>query len=629
MALDSRFLDDLKHRLTLSDVIGRKVKLVRKGREHEGLCPFHNEKTPSFTVNDQKGFYHCFGCGAHGSVFDFVMETEGLGFREAVEALAGEAGLEMPKESREEAQKAAARKSLTEVMEVVTDWYAAQLHRQVGQEALAYLRRRGLSDAAIETYRIGYAPASRTALKDDMAQRGIPEEDLVATGMLIKPDEGPRREAYDRFRDRVMFPIPDRQGRVIAFGGRALDPEAKAKYLNSPETQIFHKGATLYNWARAREASYKTGQVMVVEGYMDVIALGEAGIDHAVAPLGTALTEEQLQHLWQMGDEPILAFDGDNAGRRAASRAAERALPLLKPGKSLRFVFLPDGQDPDDLVRAEGKAAIEHLCDGAEPLSAYLWATLTEGVVADTPERRAGFEKSVFQKLGDIADETIKSLYMRDFRSRIWDHFKGARTGGGGRTPRTAWGKRAQPAATGLLKRTMLGRTSGAGADMKNTQAVMLLTLAHHPELLVRFEEDVARLDIADSGLAGLRDVLVGLSTSGKPLDPEGVLSHIGATDHGRTLEGLKSHHPKKACWPAWPEAALSDAMTYFEQALARFRYLEARDAFLEAEQDFAANMTEENQQRFLAAKAAYDDLEDTQASIVGFGLESNRVTDA
>lgn len=624
--IDQRFIEDLKQRLTLSEVVGRKVKLARKGREHEGLCPFHNEKTPSFTVNDQKGFYHCFGCGEHGSAIDFVMKTEGLQFPEAVEALAGQAGVEVPKASPQAAKRAETRKSLSDVMQIVADWYAAQMKSQVGRRALEYVVRRGLKPETLGRYGIGYAPALRTALKDAMLARGIKEADLIEAGMLIKPEDGPRQDSYDRFRDRVMFPIWDRQGRVIAFGGRALDKDAKAKYLNSPETVLFHKGATLYNWPSAREAAYKSAQVIVVEGYMDVIALGEAGIDHAVAPLGTALTEEQMAHLWQMADEPLLMFDGDNAGLRAASRAVERALPHLKPGKSLRFVFIPKGQDPDDLVRAEGRSAIEKLVEGAKPLSGFLFDSLTAGVDSSTPERRAGLEKKIFSTLASIEDETVKTLYQRDFRSRLWDRFKPKRASAWQGKGRLGTGSRYAPQATGLLKATNLGRAGDAAPDASTYEKIMVLALAHHPEILLTREEEVAEFDFGSQSLAALRDWLVAQQSGTNPLDPDTIETHLNRGAHSETLAKLKQDLPRKSHWAAWPEAALADALTYFDHVMARYRFLAARADYERAEADFAADMTDENQARFLAAQAVYRELEEKEATIEGFGLESNRL---
>ena len=629
MALSPQFLDELKHRFTLSDVIGREVKLVRRGREHTGLCPFHNEKTPSFTVNDQKGFYHCFGCGAHGSVLDYIMHARGMEFMEAVTELAGEAGMEVPKPSREQVERDKRRASLSEVMEMVTNWYAEQLHRARGKAAYEYVTGRGLSQHTIDRYRLGYAPGGRSDLKEAMLARGVLEEQLVETGMLIKPDDG--GASYDRFRDRLMFPIADRQGRIIAFGGRALSATAKAKYLNSPETTLFHKGATLYNWATARKASYDVGQVMVVEGYMDVIALGQAGIDHTVAPLGTALTEEQIAHLWHMADEPILSFDGDNAGRRAAMRAMDRALPMLRPGKSLRFVFMPDGDDPDTLVMREGKGAIDALSDTAEPLVNMLWKNLTEGEPADTPERRAGFEKKVFLRLADIQDENVKKLYQSEFRSRIYQLFRPAQ----GATRRVsgfqARGKSRYTEQSGpsrLIAATSIGRSKGTGPVMDHLEKLLMLTLVNHPEIAINHAEDIAGLDLGDGGFAAIRDVILSVLSAATALDRDTVHTHLVEKGLTNSLSKLETSLSSRSDWFAFPEAALGDAITGFEHALRRYQYITGvYQDYKAAEADYANEMTEENQTRFFAAQEAYRALEEKDATITNFGLESGRAS--
>ncbi|WP_417451010.1 DNA primase [Kordiimonas sp.] len=642
MALSPQFLDELKHRFTLSDVVGRQVKLVHRGREHSGLCPFHNEKSPSFTVNDQKGFYHCFGCGAHGSVIDFVMNTQGMEFMEAVEVLAGEAGMDVPKPSREQVERDKKRSTLAEVMDTVAKWYMAQLKGQIGRAAYDYIKGRGLTDETLTRFQMGYAPANRTALKDAMIARDIGEDQLIETGMLIKPEGG--GASYDRFRDRLMFPITDRQGRVIAFGGRALSKDAKAKYLNSPETTIFHKGATLYNWANARAASYDAGQVMVVEGYMDVIALAQAGIDYAVAPLGTALTEEQISHLWQMADEPILSFDGDNAGIRAAGRAVERALPMLKAGKSLRFIIMPDGEDPDSLVQKEGRQAIERLIDSASPLVNVLWTNLTTAVASDTPERRAGLEKKIFGALSEIEDENIKKLYQSEFRSRLWELFKPVRKSGGQRSQgrggqnggfqsggyqggRSKGGYRPrEPMATGLLGQTSIGRGRGSGPVTDRIEKVIILTLVHHPEIMIKHEEEVARLEFTYPGLDGIRNALLEKAALAERLDHEAVITHLEGRPEMVVLEKLMHERGLRDDWFAWDDAALSDALTGFEHIVSRFQHITAAHAeYVQAEADYAADMTDENHARFVAAQEAYRALEEKEADKDGYRLESGR----
>ena len=377
MTLSTEFLDEIRARLSLADVVGRKVKLVKRGREHSGLCPFHSEKSPSFTVSEDKGFYHCFGCGAHGDVIGFVMQTEGLSFPEAAERLALEAGLQVPVSSPQDREAAQRRADLYEVLDAATGWFQEQLYTADGAEARAYLERRGVAPETTALFRLGFAPDKRGALRKAMNARGYDDDQLVEAGLMKRPDPDQAvgrgaQDLRDYFFHRIIFPITDRRGRVIAFGGRALG-DSKAKYLNSPETNLFHKGRVLYNMARARQAAHDTGEVIVVEGYMDVVALAQAGFPAAVAPLGTAVTEEQIEELWRMAERPTLCLDGDAAGQRAGFRAAARALPLLKPGRSLGFAVLPANEDPDSLVNSRGAAAFRQVLDSAQPLADVVW----------------------------------------------------------------------------------------------------------------------------------------------------------------------------------------------------------------------------------------------------------------
>ncbi|MGE0725380.1 MAG: DNA primase, partial [Alphaproteobacteria bacterium] len=412
MALPSSFLDELKARVGLVDTISRRVRLQRAGTVHKGLCPFHNEKTPSFTVDPRRGTYHCFGCGAHGNAIDFVMQTESLGFREAVEKLAGEVGMELPRESPVDRERAARAATLHDALEAAAEWFAAQLSdRRIGSEAWQYLERRGLDRAAIARFGLGFAPAGRSGLKAALAGR-FPEALLVDAGLLRRPDDG--SATYDWFRGRVMFPIRDARGRAVGFGGRVLG-EGEPKYLNSPETDVFAKGRLLYGLNWAGPAARRAGEIVVVEGYMDVIALHLAGIETAVAPLGTALGESQIAMLWRLAEEPILCFDGDAAGRRAAARSAERALPMLKPAHSLRFALLPPGEDPDSLVRARGTAAMRELLAAARPLRDLLWESETAGRSLDTPERRAGLRQRLRDLVSRIEERSVQDAYRVEF----------------------------------------------------------------------------------------------------------------------------------------------------------------------------------------------------------------------
>src|SRR6516164_3945300 len=446
MRFPASFLDELRARLPVSEVVGRRVQLKRSGREWKGLSPFNKEKTASFFVNDQKGSWFDFSAQRNGDIFDFVMETEGLGFAEAVERLAAMAGVPMPVASDQAAAEERHRKSLHEIIELAAKFFEATLASRTGAGARGYLADRAIEPATQLKFRLGYAPPERFALKEHLGAHGVSVEHMVEAGLLVAGDDIPI--PYDRFRDRVMFPISDLRGRVIAFGGRALDKDAPAKYLNSPETPLFHKGATLYNIASARTAAHKGAAVIAVEGYVDVIAMVTSGFAATVAPLGTALTENQLALLWKMADEPILCFDGDKAGQKAAWRAADLALPHLQPGKSLRFALLPEGQDPDDLARAGGRAAIEEVISAARPLADVVWSREIEGGSFTTPERRAALEARIGELTNGIRDEVVRRYYRQDLSDRISRAFapesgrgfggRGSRESGRGFGPRAA-----------------------------------------------------------------------------------------------------------------------------------------------------------------------------------------------
>src|SRR5580692_8754264 len=453
MRFTPQFLDELRARLPVSEVVGRRVKLKKAGREWKGLSPFQQEKSPSFTVNDQKGFYHDFSSGKHGDIISFLMETEGLGFTEAVERLASMAGMALPAATPDAARHEQRRKTLYDVMELSAKFFADTLASRGGAKARGYLADRAISPAVQLQFRIGYAPGdaqTRFALKEYLGAQGIPVEDMVEAGLLIAGDDIP--VPYDRFRDRVMFPITDLRGRVIAFGGRALEKDVAAKYLNSPETPLFHKGDNLYNLAPARQAAHDGASVVVVEGYVDVIAMVGAGFAASVAPLGTALTENQLALLWKMADEPILCFDGDKAGQKAAYRAADMAIPHLKPGKSLRFALLPEGQDPDDLARSGGRAAIDEVISAARPLAEVIWSREIEGQNFATPERRAALEARIGELANTIQDEVVRRHYRNDLNQRLQRAFAPeAARGFAGRGSES--GRRFQPRPPGLPSR--------------------------------------------------------------------------------------------------------------------------------------------------------------------------------
>ncbi|MBX9946509.1 MAG: DNA primase [Reyranella sp.] len=517
MAFPPGFLDELRARLSLSDVVGRKVPLKRRsGSEYAGLCPFHNEKTPSFTVNDKKGFYHCFGCSEHGDAVSFVMKTEGLSFPESVEKLAREVGLPVPRATPAERERAERASTLQDVVELAARWFQKQLRLPVGRQGLDYLRGRGLNEETIDDFRLGFAPDSRDGLLAALKRENVPVDKIIEAGLAIQPEDS--REPYDRFRGRVMFPINDRRGRVIAFGGRVMGT-GEPKYLNSPETPLFHKGANLYCLDRARQAAAKDQPVIVAEGYMDVIALHGAGFTGAVAPLGTALTEGQLGELWKLADEPFLCFDGDNAGRRAASRAAERALPLLRSGKSLRFLGLPAGEDPDSLIRSRGAEAIRRVLDLARPLSDVVWDMETEGKAADTPERRASLQRAVEQRVAEIADPMVRDYYRADMRNRLnrMRRPDGASWRPGDRRPfRRAGDPEPAPFAAGSAARRSSGEPDGS-----RQERALLGALIERPALLHVLAEDLAALPISAPELARLRSALLdALSMIPSGIDP-------------------------------------------------------------------------------------------------------------
>jgi DNA primase len=538
MAFPPGFLDELRTRLTLSEVVGRKVSLKRRsGAEYAGLCPFHNEKTPSFTVNDKKSFFYCFGCHEKGDAVGFVMKTEGLSFPEAVEKLAREVGLPVPRSTPAERERADRVSTLQQVVEEAARWFQKQLRLPVGRQGLDYLRGRGLEDATIDDFRLGFAPDSRDGLLSHLKRENVPIDKIVEAGLAIQPDDN-NREPYDRFRGRVMFPINDRRGRAIAFGGRVMGA-GEPKYLNSPETPLFHKGANLYCLDRAREAATKDRPVIAAEGYMDVIALHGAGFTGAVAPLGTALTEGQLAELWKLADEPYLCFDGDNAGRRAANRAAERALPLLRAGKSLRFLALPAGEDPDSLIRTRGADAIRRSLDLAQPLSDVVWSMETEGKPNDTPERRASLQRAIEQRVAEIADPVVRGYYRTEMRSRL------------GRLRRPE----GQPWRPGQRRSFRPGpdpapfaagsaaRRAGTDLDGSRQERALLGALLERPALLHVLAEDVAALPIASPELARLRSALLdALSLVSEGIDPAAEEALVGEFDTPLEARLIEEH---------------------------------------------------------------------------------------
>ncbi len=512
MALPPGFLDELRTRLTLSQVVGRKVTWdARKSNMAKGdfwaPCPFHQEKSPSFHVDDRKGFYYCFGCHAKGDALTFVKETENLSFIEAVELLAREAGMVMPARDPGEAQRSETRTHLVDVMDEAVKWFRLQLKTSAASEARAYLAKRGLSPEAQDRWHIGFAPDLRQGLFNALTQKGIAAALIVEAGLCIKPEDS--GAPYDRFRGRIIFPIRDGRGRAISLGGRAMDPAARAKYLNGPETPLFDKGRNLYNLGPAREAAGKGAPLIVAEGYMDVIALSEAGFKAAVAPLGTAITEDQLRLMWRVSDEPLISLDGDAAGIRAALRLVDLALPMLEAGKGLRFAILPGGQDPDELIKAKGAAAMQQVLDSAQPMVNLLWQRETEGKVFDSPERKAALDKTLRALLGRIADPSIRSHYTEEIRRLRADLFGPVNKPFRPWTPR-AKGQRPETNPQPLSSTRASALVQGdERLEEELREAVILAILVTHPGLIARFDSDLDRLEMTTEEHRALRHILL------------------------------------------------------------------------------------------------------------------------
>lgn len=482
MKYPPHILDEIRARLPVSEVVGRRVRLKKQGREYAGLSPFNPEKTPSFFVNDQKGFYHCFSSGRHGDQFRFLMETEGLTFPEAVERLAAETGVVLPKADVREEKRERHRASLADVVEMAARFFEETLKLSAGQTARAYVERRRLEPRTVREFRIGCAPAERDGLKRHLLAKGVDEAAMVEAGLVIKPEDG--RPSYDRFRNRLMIPIQDEKGRVVAFGGRAMAAEDQPKYLNSPETELFHKGFMLFNGHRARAAAYDSGSVVVVEGYLDAIAVWQAGIPGVVATLGTAFTEDQIQRMWRFAAEPLVCFDGDKAGIKAAHRAIDRILPHLKSGFSFNFVFLPDGKDPDELIALGGAEAFRAETARAVPLADVLWDRETAGAPIDTPERKAALEKRLEDLVHQIGDGRVQRAYQLRYRLRLsnlfWTSERGARGFERG-------GARAEPGS-----QAMPPMESGS---LVGLERVVLGLCVEYPALFEAAAERIMRLD--------------------------------------------------------------------------------------------------------------------------------------
>ncbi|WP_299653380.1 DNA primase [uncultured Jannaschia sp.] len=610
MRLPDSFLDDLRNRLSLSQVVGRKVTWdMRKTNQAKGdwwaPCPFHQEKSASFHVDDRKGFYYCFGCQAKGNLFGFVQETENVGFLEAVEILAAEAGMEMPARDPKAAERSDLRTRLAEVTEEAVRWFRLQLQTGPAAEARGYLERRGLTRETIERFEIGFAPDASDALLRAFEGKGIKLDLLDGAGLAVPAEDG--RPARDRFIHRIIFPIRDPRGRCIGFGGRAMNPNAKAKYLNSPETPLFDKGANLYNLGPARTAAGKGQPLIVAEGYMDVIALHQAGFEAAVAPLGTAVTERQLQMLWRVAPEPLVALDGDAAGQRAGLRVIDLALPMMEAGQALRFAILPDGRDPDDLIRAKGRAGMQAVLDAARPAIALLWERETEGRAFDSPERRAALDRDLRGILQRIADRSLRRHYGEEF-ARLRGELFGTTHETGPRRPRATsrswragkWPAPAQPSPSARAS----ALASGALRPDTILEQVILAGLIRHPGLIGVFGD---RLE----GAEWSAEVHAALGTTLLSQDPgdtsENVQAAIAEKLGAEVLETLMSRgHVRNS--PAGRGDA-EDTRACISEALGR---LEARQGaareYREAMEDFETSADEAMTWRLAQAGRRRDD---------------------
>jgi DNA primase len=623
MSLTPAFLDELRARTSLSTLIGRSVKVQKAGREYKACCPFHNEKTPSFTINDEKGFYHCFGCGAHGDAIRWMTDQRGLPFMEAVKELAAAAGMDVPAPDPRAAKRAEQAKGLHDAMAAAQRFFEEQLGGIDGADARAYLGKRGISDATRRAFGFGYSPDGRGRLKTALKEFGEPM--LVEAGLLIDPDgaepdggQARKRDSYDRFRGRLMFPIRDIRGRVIAFGGRILGA-GEPKYLNSPDTPLFDKGRTLYNIDRASPASRQTGRVIVVEGYMDVIALDQAGFGEAVAPLGTALTEHQIERLWKMVEVPLLCFDGDSAGQKAAIRAANRALPLLRPGHSLAFATLPAGQDPDDLIRTSGRQAMEAVLNNAEPLIERLWKYEVSSAPLDTPEQKAALKQRLRGISDAIAHPDVRAHYAHEFRERYdslffarraaapaQQRFQGGNAGSAGRWQRDKrgnWKPPIPPAGTEV-------RAIGASGMERHLLRAVLAGLLRHPAQIATHREMLSSLQIGDPLLAQLLAAMISFSFRKETVETQALLTILGQGEVYNMAKGML----RADTFTLTPNRMTTDpdrlARDLEEAVRVMTQGPELEAALVEATRRFESDFSEENfaeQQRIRALKADHD----------------------
>ncbi len=642
MRFSDGFLDDIRQRLPISQVVGEYVSWDKRksqpGRgDYWACCPFHGEKTPSFHADDRRARYHCFGCSASGDIFRFLTEHAGLSFPEAVEKLAAQAGVPMPARDAREEKRDAQRATLYDVMEIAARYFEAALANNIGARARGYLNQRQVSPQSQDRFRIGFAPDTRNALKEHLAANGIDAAQMAAAGLVV--DETDVAVPYDRFRNRVMFPICDFAGKVIAFGGRALSPEARAKYLNSPESELFHKRQTLYNGRAARTAGRKNQPVIVVEGYLDVIALVAAGFEGAVAPLGTALSQEHMRLLWRMSQEPVLCFDGDEAGQRAMARTCEIVMEMLEPGRSVRITTLPEGMDPDDMIREQGAAVFGELIERARPLSQMVWSLETGGKAPKTPEARAALEARLRQRANAIGEPSVRRHYVQAFdeklrelfappaRTRFSNKGRGKRSGGAG----SGWRSEGRPPARAGVAETLRNSRllrPGWALEISLREAVILTSLLNHPVLIEKQIERLAALEFRSRGakkmLAALIDAL--------GLDPvaagQDMTSKLKESGFGAEIELMQALLARQGIWQSGADIDPGDAEVGLNHALAlHYKSVELNKELRSAELALGQGPSEKSFERLRDIQNQITSVDGTEALIEGFGSLSGRAT--
>lgn len=641
MRFTDQFLDEIRQRLPITQVVGEHVLWdKRKSQPGKGdmwaCCPFHGEKSPSFHADDRRGIYHCFGCGVSGDHFRFLTEKAGMSFPEAVEKLANMAGVPMPARDERQERREAQQRSLTDVMELATKYFEAALQHNIGARARGYLFERGVSAQSQTRFRIGFAPDSRNGLKEHLAANGVSAQDMIDTGLVASRDDDPL--TYDRFRNRVMFPIMDFRGRVIAFGGRAMSADVPAKYLNSPETELFHKRQTLYNGQSARQAARDGGTVIVVEGYLDVIAAVAAGFEGTVAPLGTAMTEEHLQLLWRMSPDPVLCFDGDKAGLKAAERAADLVMPHLKPGFTVRIATLPEGQDPDDLIKAQGRGAFADVIDRARSLSDVIWSMETGGMVPETPEARAALQARLRERANSIQESSVRFHYAQAFDEKLRAFFAPVRQNRF--EPRGGQQRYGQSGAYGYPRggtpRLVVSDTlrnsrllkPGSVVDASPREATIILSLVNHPALVEDKFEALAAIDFETVAAQKVLGEILSLCVRHHDISSDDLRSALGVRGHGPALERMAHLLARQGVWQIGAEIALPDAETGLGHALALHnKKVQLNRDLKAAEAALGEDPSEETFERLRDIKNQITTVDGTEALIEGFGSLSGRAT--